>query len=339
MAGKLRVENTIMRMGTEKIIAAGILGLMLFGLVVTSRAADGPVKVIFDTDIMGDVDDVGAVAMLHALANRAEVEILAMGVCAKGEDSARCLDVLNTYFGRPEIVIGVNKGVGFLRDSRYTRQLVEEFPHRLKSSDDAPSAAQLYRKVLAEQADGSVVMISVGQLSNLSALLKTKGDEVSVLNGRDLVKKKIRLWVCMGGKFPQGKEANIRNDAAAAVDAVKRWPTPVVFSGFEIGVKIPTGGKIKNLPKSSPVRRAYQLFNGLKTRQSWDQTAVLYGVRGLDGALQKMWDTERGECTINSDGSNQWQPDPQGRHVILKEKMRPPKVVKVIDELMMELPK
>lgn len=327
-----------MIMGTKKIMAAGMLGLILFGLLGTSRAADGPVKVIFDTDIMGDVDDVGAVAMLHALANRGEVEILAMGVCAKGEDSARCLDVLNTYFRRPEIVIGVNKGEGFLRDSKYNSQLVEEFPHQLKSSTDAPSAALLYRKVLSQQADGSVVMISVGQLSNLSTLLKTSGDEFSELSGIDLVEKKIKWWVCMGGKFPQGKEANIWHHAEAAVDAVKRWPTPVVFSGFEIGVKIPTGARMKSLPESSPVRRAYQLFNGWKTRQSWDQTAVLYAVRGLDGGLDEMWGTERGECTINPDGTNQWQADPRGRHLILKEKMRPGKVVKVIDELMMELP-
>lgn len=62
------------------------------------RAAGTPV--IFDTDIMGDVDDVGAVAVLHALARRGEARILAMGVCSKHPASPVCLEALNTYFGR-----------------------------------------------------------------------------------------------------------------------------------------------------------------------------------------------------------------------------------------------
>lgn len=42
-----------------------------------------PVRIIFDTDIQGDADDVGSVALLHALADRGEAEILAMGVSCK----------------------------------------------------------------------------------------------------------------------------------------------------------------------------------------------------------------------------------------------------------------
>ena len=38
-------------------------------------------RVIFDTDPGGDVDDAGALAVLHALADRGEVKILAIGVC------------------------------------------------------------------------------------------------------------------------------------------------------------------------------------------------------------------------------------------------------------------
>src|SRR6516164_4649545 len=78
-----------------------------------------PVRVIFDTDIMGDVDDVGAVAVLHALADRGEATIVAMGVCVKNPWSPLCLDALNTYFGRPELPLGVVKGPAHDRASRY----------------------------------------------------------------------------------------------------------------------------------------------------------------------------------------------------------------------------
>ena len=55
-----------------------------------------PVRVIFDTDIQGDVDDVGTVAVLHALADSGEVDILAMGVSSKNPWSPLCLSALNT---------------------------------------------------------------------------------------------------------------------------------------------------------------------------------------------------------------------------------------------------
>ena len=62
-----------------------------------------PVRLIFDTDIQGDADDVGAVAVLHALADSGEAEILAMGVSSKNPWSPLCLSALNTYFGRGDI--------------------------------------------------------------------------------------------------------------------------------------------------------------------------------------------------------------------------------------------
>ena len=66
-------------------------------------------RVIFDTDLGADVDDAGAVAVLHALADLGEAEILAMGLSVKHPWSAPCLDALNTYYGRPDIPIGASR--------------------------------------------------------------------------------------------------------------------------------------------------------------------------------------------------------------------------------------
>ncbi|RKY61051.1 MAG: hypothetical protein DRP96_04290, partial [Candidatus Neomarinimicrobiota bacterium] len=44
-------------------------------------------KVIFDTDIGPDWDDVGATAVLHTLANQGEAEILAMMVSSGGHSA------------------------------------------------------------------------------------------------------------------------------------------------------------------------------------------------------------------------------------------------------------
>ncbi len=317
------------------------LPLVVTSLVLVSRplAAKPPVPVIFDTDMMTDVDDVGAAAVLHALANRGEARIVAVGVCVKNPWTPLCLDVLNTYFGRGDIPLGVVRGAARNEPSKYAEAIAREFPHRLKSAADAPDVVAVYRRMLAKQPDASLVFISVGQLTNLRDLLQSPGDAASDLSGVELVEKKVRAWVCMGGAFPRGREYNLFDDAPAAAYAVKHWPTPVVFSGFEIGNEIASGAILRNEPKTSPVRRAYELYDGLHDRQSWDLTAVLYAVRGLDGGLADMWDIHRGgTLEVKADGSNQWHASPAGRHAYLVKKMPPQKVAAVLEALMIERP-
>jgi len=313
--------------------------LIIIALSISTTRADQPVRLVFDTDMMGDVDDVGTVALLHALADAGEVEILAMGLSGKNVFSPLCLDALNTYFNRSEIPIGIVKGPAFDKRSKYAEAIAKEFPHKLKSADDLPDAARLYRKVLARQPDKSVVMVSVGQVTNFRNLLKSEADEYSTLDGPSLVKRKVKAWVCMGGKIPEGREANLIHDGPAAAYAIANWPTPIVFSGFEIGREIMTGAALKNVPADSPVRRGYELYNGLNHRESWDQTAVLYAVRGLDGGLADYWDLQTEGCLhVNQDGSNEWRNSPDKAHAFLVRKMDPKKIAAVIEELMLRQP-
>ncbi len=291
-------------------VALFVLGATWLLAGLSTAQAGPPVPVIFDTDIMGDVDDVGAVAALHALADRGEAKILAMAVSSKHESSPLCLSALNYYFGRPRLPIGRPQGAAFFRESKYARQIALEFPHELKSAKDAPIASAVYRRALASAEDRSVVIVSVGQLTNLRDLLYTLADQHSPLTGRELVAKKVKLWVCMGGKFPSGREANLIHDGPAAADAIAHWPTPILFTGWEIGRTIKTGGTLKRLPASSPVRRAYQLFNGIRPHSSWDQTAVLLAVRPqviaqTQPSPKAWWGlSQRGTCHVFPDGSN-----------------------------------
>jgi len=215
--------------------------------------------VIFDTDLDSDVDDVGALATLHALANNGEAKILAVIVTSDDMHSPLCADAINTYFRRPDIPIGVNKKERLRSFSRYTKGIAEEYPHDLRSYDDAEDATLLYRKILASQPDNSVVIITVGHLTNLKNLLLSQADAHSPLDGIALVRKKVKLWSCMGGKYPGGKEPNFyRPDPDSTVVCVSRWPKQVVFSGAEIGSAIKTGGGTfqKQASPNSPVRRA-----------------------------------------------------------------------------------
>ena len=65
------------------------------GLIACAALAMGqaaPVKLIFDTDIGPDCDDAGTVALLHALADKQEVELLAMMSATSFEWGAGALD-------------------------------------------------------------------------------------------------------------------------------------------------------------------------------------------------------------------------------------------------------
>ena len=329
-----------------------VAGLLSF-IPNPSAAADAPARIIFDTDMAGDVDDVGALAILHALADLGEVEVLAVGISSRNEHVGPCLDAINTWYGRPDIPIGYERGlqVGYPKDtgemteSKYAEAVAKAFPHRLAKSSDAPDAALLYRKVLAAQPDASVVIVSVGFLSNLRSLLDTPPDAISSSSGEDLVRRKVRLWVCMGGKFPDGRfrdgdgEYNLRVDTLASLRALSDWPTPVVFSGFEIGARVFTGKRLRTAPAESPVRAAYLHFNGLENRESWDQTAVLYAVRG---AAAYWTESETGLALMHvfgRSGYNEWIPTPRKSHRYLIEKMPPAELAGVIEDLMMRPPR
>ncbi len=67
------------------------------------------VSIIFDTDIGTDVDDAGALAILHILADQGKAEILATMSANQNRWCAPAIDVINTYYGRGDIPIGSSK--------------------------------------------------------------------------------------------------------------------------------------------------------------------------------------------------------------------------------------
>jgi inosine-uridine nucleoside N-ribohydrolase len=285
-----------------------------------------PVAVIFDTDIGPDYDDVGAIALLHAFADSGEAKILATIASNKNPPIAAVLSVYNTYFNRPEIPIGVpraNGGVNLPAKQGWDTLVAARYPHSIKKNADAADAVTLYRQILSKQPDNSVTIITVGFLTNLSNLLFSAGDRYSPLSGKELVKKKVKLLVSMAGKFPSGSEFNIDRDIPASQKVIADWPTTIIFSGFEIGVEILTGLPLinNNSIRNSPVKEVFAISipfdpqdkNG---RMSWDETAVLVGVRGWE----KYYSLKPGRFVINNDGSNSWDDNGRGHFHLVKKK-------------------
>ena len=296
-------------------------------------------KIIFDTDIAGDHDDVGAAAVLHSLANSGETEILAMAVAETGESAkwgALCLDAINTFYGRPDIPIGVPSHGFAYNEIIYSRQIANEFPYEL---DKVWDATELYRKVLSEQPDTSVVIVTVGYMTNIAQLLQSEPDAYSSLNGVELVKLKVKKWVCMAGHFPDGgTECNSTSDAPTSKYAIDHWPRPILFCGYEIGAKINSGMRLSYLPKPNPVQRAFEIATCPGCCNcSFDQTAVLAAVRNPE----MYWDIiKQGYCSMsdNPDVGNSWQTSLNKNHAYLVEKVPARKMEDIIEDLMMDLP-
>jgi inosine-uridine nucleoside N-ribohydrolase len=302
------------------------------------------VSIIFDTDMGPDYDDVGAITLLHAFADSGKAKILATIASTKYEGVAAVLNVFNTYFKRPEIPIGVPKGQALTKRDwqHWTDTLITKYPHLIKANNGVPDAVRLYRKILAQQPDNGVTIITVGFLTNISNLLKSSPDKYSPLTGKDLVKKKVHQLICMAGRFPAGKEFNIQEDAKASKYVYEHWEKPVLFSGFEIGQKIHTGLPLisNNSIQNSPVKDVFRICIPMAKedsagRMSWDETAVLVAVNGY----RPFYKTVRGKIKIEDDGSNTWNNNNGENHYHLVEDRPPSEVEDLINTLIMHQPR
>src|SRR5215831_5619917 len=87
-----------------------------------------PVNIIIDSDMSNSVDDVGDHAVMWALANRGEVNVLAE-ICSSANDfSAPLMHAIAVYYGHPNVLIGAHHGstptLENSATSNYTQQMV-----------------------------------------------------------------------------------------------------------------------------------------------------------------------------------------------------------------------
>ncbi|TDB69074.1 nucleoside hydrolase [Arundinibacter roseus] len=296
------------------------------------------VNLIFDTDIGPDYDDVGAMSVLHSLADSGQVRILATVASNQSPYIAAVLSVMNTYFKRPDLPIGVVRGRGVRLQAwqKWDSLLVARYPHSLSSNAEAEDALSLYRRTLSQQPDQSVTIVTVGFLTNLADLLLSGPDQFSDLSGRELIRKKVKKLVSMAGRFPSGKEFNVDRDPVSSKIVFEGWNTPIIFSGFEIGEAIHTGLPLmrNEAIRNSPVKDAFAISIPLSKqdvagRMSWDQTAVLVAIKGHE----KYFDLVEGRFVCKDDGSNTWNSAGKG-HFYLVQKMPVAKLERIIEDLM-----
>jgi len=258
-----------------------------------------PVKIIFDTDMGSDCDDVGALALLHTYADEGKAEILgciySSGAVPFG---AAIVEAINIYYGRPGIPVGASYGdeVGDPVDKMSAQKLARDtvaFKNRIIHNFDAEEQTRLNRRLLAGQEDHSVIYLTVGHTKGLYDLLVSTPDDISPLSGHDLIAKKLTRWVALGALGAHNPENQFvkdwnffRNGTAPYTEyLVEHLPVPSFF--VDGGERVMTGRSLKETPAGNIVRTAYRdwLWNVEKKtldgqRPSWDLVTVYYAVEG-----------------------------------------------------------
>jgi purine nucleosidase len=316
--------------------------LAVVSLMFTSPSwaqAAEPVRLIFDTDICGDCDDVLALGMIHALQSRGLCRLLAVTISVDHKLAAPFVDAVNTFYKRGDIPIGVVGKGGVLEKSEFLSLVTEQdkghfrYRHDVALKQSVQDATVLLRATLAAQPDRSVVIAQVGFSTNLAKLLNSPADESSPLIGRELVGRKVNFLSLMAGAFQpidgnrRYLEYNVAKDIASARVLAERWPTAMVYSGFEIGIALPYPAvSIEHdysYVRHHPLAEAYIRRNPPPhNRPTWDLTSALYAVLPDRGYFDV---SPRGTVTIEPDGFTDFKESSHGNHsyLILRPEQKP----------------
>lgn len=287
-------------------------------------------KIIFDTDIGGDCDDAGALAILHEAQNAGKAELLAVTLSTSSPYAAGCADAINRYYGHI-VPIGQTetKAPGedenFYEDS-YGKVISEAFENGYPKEEKPQSAVRLLRRLLAENTGEKITIVAVGNFENLAAFLTSGADDISPLTGKELMLAQAERVVAMACFFPSESvpevwfgdwkmeaEFNVAVDIPSARTTLEECPVPVYFSHYLTGMNVLTGARLMKKDEKNPAGRSYYVHSK-GNRSSWDPAAAFFAVYGCGKAFEIK---RRGKVTINEKGVSLFQEDASGSHYLI----------------------
>jgi inosine-uridine nucleoside N-ribohydrolase len=322
----------------------GVFYLTVIALLF-SAASYAQTRIIFDTDFGGDADDLGALAMLHHFIDKGECELLGIMSWSTEKYVVPALDAVNRFYHHDNIPIGTRKDSTYVEEWNYSKTIAEHFPYVL-SYEKAPEATLLYRKILAASPDTSVTIVTVGPLKNIENLLQSGKDSISGLSGKELIARKVKEFVMMGGKYPEGKwEWNFSGNMPGVTQyVIANIGKPVTFTGYEVGDTIKTGEVFNRIDPDCPLYVGFMHFSqsapwikykfkgSILNNSTYDETAVLYAVRKGIGIY---WDKVYGTCIPDEKGGNTWLAGNNMDQSYLRLKMDREEIAALIESMML----
>lgn len=285
--------------------------------------------VIFDTDIGGDIDDVLALQMVINYHNAGKINLAAVTISKDNRKSILLVDGICRFNGIDGIDIGFASN-GVDPDEYYYLNPVLDARRKDGSSLISPlvdtasveDGYKVMRRKLAESKDGNAIIITVGSFCNMSNLLLSGPDEISPLNGVDLVARKVGKVCVMGGTFDSANmfpEWNIKGDIPSSQRLFDLCPVTMVVSGWEVGnaVLYPAESIENDFGdvNENPLTVAYTHYAKMPfCRPTWDLSSVYDAVAsdrnayGISGP---------GRIVVDEQGITRFTPDANGRHYYL----------------------
>ena len=93
----------------KRVFFALLAGMLFFYGCQDSKKADAaaPQTVIFETDLGNDVDDAMALDLFFKYMDEGKINLAAIMLNKEGDFSAEYADILCTWYGHPEVQIGI----------------------------------------------------------------------------------------------------------------------------------------------------------------------------------------------------------------------------------------
>jgi hypothetical protein len=274
---------------------------------VVQNTKPQPIQMILDSDFGSSTDDLFALMMLNHYIDEGLVDLKGIIVDREGDKNAGIVDIFNTYYGHPEIPIGLERngvknprcfipynGICDLKDSQG-----QPLFKRSVDVSKCPDGYKLYRQLLSKADDGSIVIVAIGFATTLSQLFLSGADEYSSLNGVDLFGKKVKAVYIQSGRFEAGDSLcgyNMRAASRQSAIFYDKLPRNVdlIMSPSNIG------DKMNYLPQDVLSDLSYTEVNPIKS---------VYTNYTCDTG-QRMWDTN---CLVNAvEGDASYHLSPRG---------------------------
>lgn len=258
-------------------------------------------NIILDTDIGDDCDDAYALAMANIYHNEKKVNLLAVTHATSIKNGAYCAYAVNAEYGNKNIPIGSYSGkiVSDEKIDHYATAVKEKFVGN--TAITTTDAVKLMREKLSCIQDKSVDLVAIGPLGNLYALLESGADGISSLSGQELILKKVKRVVIMGGAFGEKAkekhhvEWNVKCDTVAFKGFLDGCNADVYLIDFFNGLKVETGETLNG--KDDVVAYSFKSF-GVSKRPSWDPLSVYFEVT----EDEEVFSVKQGKVTVDDEG-------------------------------------
>lgn len=298
-------------------------------------------NIILDTDMGVDCDDAVALAILLNAHKSQKIKLLGVSASSGREGATATIKAIIDYYKVDNIPIGSFSAD--LLNCDYINNYAKAIKDKYQVEDVKNDSVLMIRKLLS-QSNEKVTIVAIGPLTNMANLLLSKPDDISPLDGIELIKNKVDKFFVMGGAFIQNYSANkinaifsewnILQDIKSAMTFSKLCPVEIIYSPHEVGNVILT----KMLKKETPVWDSMLEFAKSEKekitpdfyRQSWDPVTCLLAI---DESNKDFELSKNGTVLIDEKGITSFVENENGKDFYISTRSNLKNIEKRINEI------